>query len=90
MQHSDILLIPKNCQAGGRVQTTYEQQREWDHSTAMQRAWEEGADGTFAQNLKLDHEGFPILDPYLLCVPSALKTSRFQHTRYNSNKHRGN
>jgi hypothetical protein len=58
---------------GGSVQTIYEQQREdgeleWDHSTAMQHAWEEGADSTFAQNLKLDHEGFPILDPYVFCV----------------------
>ena len=64
MQNSDI-------PPGRQSSTTYEQQREdgeWDHFTAMQRAWEEGVDGTFAPNLKLDHEGFPILDPYVFCV----------------------
>ena len=41
---------------------------EWDLSAAMQRTWEEGfasSDDTFAHNVKLDHDGFPVLDPYV-------------------------
>ena len=41
---------------------------EWDHSAAMQRAWEEGAaelGDSFVDNMKFDHEGLPILDPYV-------------------------
>jgi peroxin-5 len=41
---------------------------DWDYSTAMQHAWEEGAaqlDDTFAHNLTFDNEGLPILDPYV-------------------------
>ena len=40
---------------------------ELDYS-AMQRAWEEGAtelEDSFADNMKFDHEGLPILDPYV-------------------------
>lgn len=41
---------------------------EWDIPAAMQRNWEEGVvlwDDTFAHSVKLDLEGFPILDPYV-------------------------
>lgn len=41
---------------------------EWDYSTAMQNAWEEGAallDDTFARNLNFDQDGIPMLDPYV-------------------------
>jgi peroxin-5 len=79
MQNSDI---PPNPEEFARWEAEFKQlmntQREdgeWDYSTAMQRAWEEGAEGaddTFSQNLKFDHEGFPILDPYVFgvfCLP---------------------
>jgi peroxin-5 len=69
MQNSDI---PPNPEEFARWEAEFNQlmnaQREdgeWDYSTAMQRAWEEGADDTFAQNLKLDPEGFPVLEPYV-------------------------
>jgi len=41
---------------------------EWDYSTAMQNAWEEGvaqSDDTFAHNLTFDQDGIPMLDPYV-------------------------
>jgi len=41
---------------------------EWDYSTAMQNAWEEGVaqlDDTFARNLSFDQDGIPMLDPYV-------------------------
>ncbi|KAH9978583.1 hypothetical protein BGW80DRAFT_1279764 [Lactifluus volemus] len=41
---------------------------EWDYSAAMQHAWEESAaefDDSFMHNMKFDHEGLPILDPYV-------------------------
>ena len=39
-----------------------------DYSATMQRAWEEGAtelEESFVDNMKFDHEGLPILDPYV-------------------------
>ena len=41
---------------------------EWDYSTAMQNAWEDGVaqlDDTFARNLSFDQDGIPTLDPYV-------------------------
>jgi peroxin-5 len=38
---------------------------ELDYSVAMQRAWEEELEDSFADNMKFDHEGLPILDPYV-------------------------
>jgi len=41
---------------------------EWDYSTAMQNAWEEGvtqSDDTFARNLTFDNYGIPMLDAYV-------------------------
>jgi peroxin-5 len=41
---------------------------DWDYSSAMQHAWEESStelDDLFAHNMKFDHEGLPILDPYV-------------------------
>jgi peroxin-5 len=35
---------------------------EWDFSAAMQRTWEEGS---ASLDVKIDNEGFPILDPYV-------------------------
>jgi hypothetical protein len=71
MQNSDL---PPNPEEFSRWEAEFNQlmnaQREdgeWDYSTAMQHAWEDGAqfDDTFAHNLKFDHEGFPTLDPYV-------------------------
>jgi len=41
---------------------------EWGFPAAMQRTWEEGVaslDDTLAHNVRFNHEGFPILDPYV-------------------------
>lgn len=41
---------------------------EWDYSTAMQNAWEEGGaqlNDMFAHNLTFDQDGIPVLDPYV-------------------------
>jgi len=58
---------------------------EWEHSTAMQRAWEEGiaaeSDDSFTHNMKFDQEGLPILDPYVfgwLSLASCVRTSAQQ------------
>lgn len=51
---------------------------EWDLSAAMQRTWEEGftsLDDTFTHSVKFDHEGFPILDPYVFGSFSAIQLS---------------
>jgi peroxin-5 len=47
---------------------------EWDYSAAMQHAWEESAaefDDSFMHNMKFDHEGLPILDPYVFGLISS-------------------
>jgi peroxin-5 len=71
MQNSDM---PPNPEEFARWETEFNQlmyaQREdgeWDYSAGMQHAWEDGAqmDDTFVHNLKFDHEGFPVLDPYV-------------------------
>jgi len=41
---------------------------EWDYSTAMQNAWEDGVaqlDDGFPHGLTFDQDGIPILDPYV-------------------------
>jgi peroxin-5 len=51
-----------------QLMNTQREDGEWDISGAMQRSWEEGItswEDTFAHSLKFDHEGFPILDPYV-------------------------
>jgi hypothetical protein len=64
---------------------------EWDYSTAMQRAWEETVtdfDDSFTQNMKYDHEGLPILDPYefgLLSLVSYVRTSAHRIQRITTN-----
>ena len=78
MQNSDL---PPNPKAFSRWETEFNQlmdaprgDGELDYAAAMQRAWEEGPaqlDDTFAHNLKLDREGFPILDPYVFGLFSA-------------------
>jgi peroxin-5 len=72
MQNSDM---PPDPEEFARWEAEFNQlmnaQREdgeWDFSGAMQHTWEGGVtswDDTFAHSLKLDHEGFPILDPYV-------------------------
>ena len=76
MQNSDL---PPNPEEFARWEAEFNQlmnanreDGEWDFS-AMQRAWEEGAsslDDTFAHNVKFDHEGVPILDPYVFGLSS--------------------
>jgi peroxin-5 len=44
------------------------EENDWDYSAAMQQAWEEGAaelDDSFVHNMAFDHEGLPILGPYV-------------------------
>jgi peroxin-5 len=51
-----------------QLMNAHREDGEWDFSAAMQRTWEEGFDSlgdTFTHNVKFDHEGFPILDPYV-------------------------
>ncbi|KAH9083488.1 peroxisome targeting signal receptor [Lactarius deliciosus] len=62
----------RNGQVGSRVQSTHElaaRGRRMDYSASMQRAWDEGVaadlDDSFTHNMKFDHEGLPILDPYV-------------------------
>ena len=71
MQNSDM---PPNPEEFARWEAEFNQlmnaQREdddWDYSTAMQLDWENGhqLSDTFARSLKFDHEGFPVLDPYV-------------------------
>ena len=71
MQNSDM---PPNPEEFARWEAEFNQlmnaQREdddWDYSTAMQLDWESGHQlgDTFARSLKFDHEGFPVLDPYV-------------------------
>lgn len=62
---------------------------EWDLSAAMQRTWEEGfasSDDTFAHNVKLDHDGFPVLDPYVFGSFSLTCDFPFYHTHYTQKK----
>ncbi|KAF8502275.1 peroxisome targeting signal receptor [Russula emetica] len=72
MQNSEM---PPNVEEFARWEAEFNQlmnanreDGEWDFSAAMQRTWEEGVaslDDTFAHSVKFDHEGFPILDPYV-------------------------
>ena len=55
---------------------------DWD--SAMQRSWDEGVidlDDSFSHNMKFDHEGLPIVDPYvfgLLSFVFRIRTSAHQ------------
>ena len=69
MQNSDM---PPNLEEFSRWEAEFNQlmnaQREdgdWDYSSAMQHAWEEGAPQLNDTFVKFDHEGLPILDPYV-------------------------
>ena len=51
-----------------QLMNVHREDGEWDFDATMQRTWEEDLtswDDTFANGLKCDHEGFPILDPYV-------------------------
>jgi hypothetical protein len=72
--------------SGRQSSNTQRENGECGYSTAMRRAWKENADNTFAQNPKVDHEGFPILDPYVLDVfrlpcnlPTSVSSIRVKH-----------
>ena len=61
-----------------QLMNAHREDGEWDFSAAMQRTWEEGAassDDMFAHNVKFDHEGFPILDPYVFGAFSPVQPS---------------
>ena len=65
-----------------QLMTAQRDDGEWD--SAMQRAWEEGVvdlDDSFTHNMKFDHEGLPILDPYvfgLLTIVFRVRTCAHQ------------
>ena len=45
-----------------QLMNAHREEGEWDFSAAMQRTWEEGS---ASLDVKIDNEGFPILDPYV-------------------------
>jgi peroxin-5 len=72
MQNSDMPPTPEEFSRWeaefNQLMNAHREDGEWDLSAAMQRTWEEGSaslDDTFAHNVKFDHEGFPVLDPYV-------------------------
>ena len=72
--------------SGRQSSNTQRENGECGYSTAMRRAWKENADKTFAQNPKVDHEYFPILDPYVFGVfrlprnlPTSVSSIRIKH-----------
>ena len=71
MQNSDMPPKPEEMAKWeaefNQLMNAQREDGEWDYSTAMQRAWEEGVtdlDDSFTHNMKFDHEGLPILDSY--------------------------
>ncbi|KAI0305738.1 hypothetical protein B0F90DRAFT_1815316 [Multifurca ochricompacta] len=73
MQNSDMPPKPEEMAKWeaefNQLMNAQREDGEWDYSAAMQHAWEEGAtelDDSFSHNMKFDHEGLPILDPYVL------------------------
>ncbi|KAI9463608.1 peroxisome targeting signal receptor [Lactarius psammicola] len=73
MQNSDMPPKPEEMAKWeaefNQLMTAQRDDGEWEYSTSMQRAWEEGVaselDDSFTHNIKFDDEGLPILDPYV-------------------------
>jgi peroxin-5 len=70
MQNSDIPPKPEDMAKWeaefNQLMNAQRDDGEWDSS--MRRAWEEGVvdlDDSFTHNMKFDHEGLPIVDPYV-------------------------
>ncbi|KAH9002058.1 peroxisome targeting signal receptor [Lactarius hatsudake] len=73
MQNSDMPPKPEEMAKWeaefNQLMNAQREEGEWEYSTSMQRAWDEGVaadlDDSFTHNMKFDHEGLPILDPYV-------------------------
>jgi peroxin-5 len=66
MQNSDLPPHPEEFAKWEaefhQLMNAHREDGEWDFSAAMQRTWEEGSSSL---DVKTDHEGFPVLDPYI-------------------------
>ncbi|KAH8990526.1 peroxisome targeting signal receptor [Lactarius akahatsu] len=73
MQNSDMPPKPEEMAKWeaefNQLMNAQREEGEWEYSSSMQRAWDEGVaadlDDSFTHNMKFDHEGLPILDPYV-------------------------
>ncbi|KAH9040745.1 peroxisome targeting signal receptor [Lactarius pseudohatsudake] len=73
MQNSDMPPKPEEMAKWeaefNQLMNAQREEGEWEYSSSMQRAWDEGVaadlDDSFTHSMKFDHEGLPILDPYV-------------------------
>jgi len=80
MQNSDMPPKPEEMAKWeaefNQLMNAQREDGEWEYSTSMQRAWEEGVatelDDSFTHNMKFDHEGLPILGPYVFGLLSSV------------------
>ena len=87
MQNSDMPPKPEDmAQWEAEFNQLMNAQRDdgdWD--SAMQRSWDEGVidlDDSFSHNMKFDHEGLPIVDPYVFGLLSLYSVSAHLLTKY--------